>query len=362
MKIKKLNINNIGKIFLLGALVFFFTGKALSAAEDCESYFDLSYVCGPLNAEDILQLGDTEWLVTSGMDGEMTGSDVTGHIYLVNHEDKTFEVFFPGDEPAFEPDDELFGDCPGPINVLKFSAHGLALKERSPGRYRLYITSHGEREAIEVFDIVAGGAKPSIAWAGCVRLPNYIWANSVAILKDWGFVVTQFMDPTEPNGFGDIFAGKRTGGVFEWHPDGELMEVAGTRLSGPNGITLSPDERSMFVNAFGTRQVVRFDRTTDPVRKRAVEVPVAPDNIRWGDDGLLYTAGVNYIRPGDCISPPCSTGWSVIQVHPRTLVSKRVAGANEKAVMQGASSVIPVGDEYWIGTYSGDRIGYLPRK
>lgn len=347
--------------FIFIGSVFILYGHAVPAAEDCPGSGGLEYVCGPQNAEDALQLGNTRWLVTSGLDGSFTKTDTPGHIYLVNQRKKSFEVFFPGADPVFKQDRKMFADCPGPINPKKFSSHGLALKERSAGQYRLYMTSHGEREAIEVFDIDARGDKPAIAWAGCVPLPEKMWANSVAILSDGGFVTTKFMDPTMPDAFGTIMQGKISGSVYEWHPGGSVTEIPGTALSGPNGIVVSPDDRWMYVAATGTHEVVRFDRTANPVTGQSMEVSVRPDNIRWGDDGMLYTVGGNYIDPADCPSMPCNTGWSVIRINPQTLSAVRVTGVDTTAALQGASSVIPVGKEFWIGTYAGDRIAYMPR-
>ena len=83
----------------------------------------------------------------------------------------------------FETDYATFGECPGPIDTRRFSAHGLALRERAAGVYRLYMTSHGDREAIEAFDVDATGARPEIAWVGCVVLPERTFANSVAMLS-----------------------------------------------------------------------------------------------------------------------------------------------------------------------------------
>jgi len=255
----------------------------------------------------------------------------------------------------------MFGDCPGPLNVENFSAHGLALREQAPNRYKMYMTSHGEREAIEVFDVDARGTKPSIAWRGCVLLPERTSSNSVAILADGGFVTTKMMDPTDPEGFGAILAGRISGNVYEWHPGGEVEAVPGTELSGANGIELSPDDRWMYVAAIGSREIVRFDRTARPAAKETITIGVRPDNLRWTDDGTLYTVGGNYVPPEQCANPPCATGWSVIEIDPQTLEATRVTGADQNAALQGASTAIAVGEEIWIGTFRGDRVGYLPR-
>jgi hypothetical protein len=41
--------------------------------------------------------------------------------------------------------------------------------------------------------------------------------------------------------------------------------------------------------------------------------------------------------------------------------AERITGVDQKATMQKVSVAIPVDKEIWIGTYAGDRIGYLPK-
>jgi hypothetical protein len=331
-----------------------------AAPADCSANGELRYVCGLVNAEDIVPLGAGDWLIASGMSPQQ-GPSTAGRLYAVNRSTKSYGELFPGVAVKFQFDYDLFGDCPGPIDTQRFSAHGLALRERAAGRYRLYMTSHGDREAIEAFDVDATGARPDIAWVGCVVLPERTFANSVAMLADGGFVATKFFDPADTAGFAKIGSGEVTGLVYEWHPGGKVTAVPGTELSGPNGIELSADERYLWVAAFGTREVVRFDRRAAPIAKTRVAVDVSPDNLRWGNDGKLYTAGGSYVPPAECAAPPCSTGWSVVAIDPSTLQATRVAGADRNAALQGASTALPVANEIWIGTYNGDRIGYLPK-
>jgi hypothetical protein len=330
-----------------------------STAAGCEPDGELKYLCGLVNAEDIIRLGDTRWLISSGMDGQISGTAGTGHLYLVDHQARTWSEWFPAGNAVFRHDTAMFGDCPGPLDLARFSAHGLALKERPPGQYRMYMTSHGAREAIEVFDVDATGDRPAIAWVGCVVLPERTFSNSVAILGDGGFVTTKMMDPTDPEGFPGILGGKISGHVYEWHPGGKVEAVPGTEMSGPNGIAITPDDAQMFVAGIGSREVVRFDRGTTPLRKQVVVLDIRPDNLRWAD-GRLYAAGGNYVAPADCATPPCSTGWSVIEIDPQTLATRRVAGADQNARLHDVSVGLPVGGEVWVGTFSGDRIGYLP--
>lgn len=310
----------------------------------------LSYVCGVRNGEDIVAVGATPWLLASSIGG-IGGPPSPGRIYLINAETKAAEELFPGAAPVIRHDATTYASCPGPLDLQAFDTHGLAVRETdTAGVFRLYSTSHGALEAIQAWELDARGEKPTAAWVGCVPLPAGTFANSVAILADGGFVTTKFMDPTDPEAFPKIQAGEINGLVYEWHPGGEVTPVAGTELSGPNGIEVSPDDRWMFVAAFGGHQVVRFDRQgTEPVASVAVDV--TPDNLRWTADGTLLTVGGN-------LTP--ATGWSVYEIDPTAMTAARVSGMGPEAALQGAATAVQVGDQIWIGTFNGDRVGYFP--
>lgn len=344
----------MGMVWMSGA-----PARADAAASDA-----IGYVVGLQNPEDLLQIGDSAWLLASGLLSWSNDPASRGHIYLVNRLDRSFEVLFPGRRPMFRPDRRLFPDCPGPIDPDRFSAHGLALRETAPGRYRLYMTSHGGREAIEIFDVDARGAKPALAWIGCVPLPERMWGNSVAILKDGGFLATKSKDSANPDAFAHLVQARLTGAVYEWHPGGEVVQVPGTELSGPNGLVVSPDDRWLYVAAMGTHQVVRFDRNASTMTGQAVSIPIYPDNIHWGDDGMLYAIGRNYVPSADGANCPllnCGTGWSILRIDPDSLAVERVAGVDQTATLNAASAVITAGDNFWIGNFDGDRIGYMAR-
>jgi hypothetical protein len=323
----------------------------------CEPDGTLQFVCGPKNAEDIVRLGTTRWLITSGMDGGLTASQsANGRLYLVDHREKSWREAFPGSAPALRHDRNLFGSCPGPIDTKNFSAHGLALRAQQNGHHRLYVTGHGAREAIEVFDVDANGTTPTISWIGCVLLPEDVSANSVAILPDWGFVTTKFLDRRLPQqeSFAQVRQGQVNGAVYEWHPGSQVRLVAGTELSAPNGIEVSPDGNTIFVAVFGSRELVRFRRGAGGLQKDSIRLGITPDNIRWSTNGKLLTAGGDEVAPGAATG----TGWSVIEVDPVTLASRRVAGGASSKGMQAISVGTDVGDEIWVGTFNGDRIGY----
>lgn len=355
---------SLGLIACTALATFAFgTGEAAAATPatappaGCEPDGALQFICGPKNAEDIVRLGASRWLITSGMDGGLTASQVAnGRLYLVDHREKSWREAFPGSAPAFRHDRNLFGGCPGPLDTKNFSAHGLALREYQAGRHRLYVTGHGAREAIEVFDVDASGAMPAISWIGCVLLPEDVLANSVAILPDWGFVATKFLDRRLPQqeSFAQVRQGQVNGALYEWHPGGLVKAIAGTELSAPNGIEVSPDGNTIFVAVFGSRELVRFRRGASSLQKDSIRLGITPDNIRWSASGKLLTAGSDQAAPGAA----AATGWSVIEIDPATLATRRIAGGASSRGMQAISVGTDVGDEIWVGTFSGDRIGY----
>lgn len=343
---------------IIGTLATSLTPLPATAQPACaaDGPGDVELVCGPRNAEDIIRLDETGWLIASGMSTDtLTGGGDPGHIYLIDAEARSYTEWFPGDNPSFAHDETLYGDCPGPLNTDSFSSHGLSLQAQSASRYRLYMTSHGEREAIEMFEVDTTGESPTITWVGCVPLAETTFSNSVAILDDGGFMTTKMMDPTDPAGFGTVMGGAISGEVFAWRPGEAVMAVPNTELSGANGIAVSDDGRYLYVAAIGSAEVLRYDLEASPPAKESVSIPIRPDNLRWSDAGTLYTTGGNYTQGEQ------ESGWSVIEIDPETLEAERVASGEDIPGMAGLSVALPVGDELWLGTFNGDRIAIVPR-
>ena len=312
----------------------------------CRDEQGLSYICQLSVPEDILAVGTTGLLLASG-------HRAPGHLYLIDPATRTQSELIHGANFKLQHDTRAYPNCPGPLNLQAFDTHGLSLAETSPRRFSLYTTSHGAREAIEIYDLDLAGAAPMLTWKGCVVLQQDSYHNSVARLADGGFIATRMRDQSYRNTPG-VPAGI-TGWLIEWHPGGQPQRLAGTEMSLPNGIDVSKDERYVFVAAIGTQEVVRFDRRATPLTKRAVSVPIRPDNIHWAPDGKLLTAGPNYVAPATCSGPGCATGWSVLEVDPETLTFSRLGGADQTAAMQAVSAAMRVGNEIWVGS-NDDRV------
>lgn len=316
---------------------------------DCRDEQGLTYLCGFAVPEDVVNVGSTGLVLVSG-------HRAPGHMYLIDPAAGTRSELIHSASFSLAHDTEAFPACPGPLNLEAFDVHGISLAETSPGRFDLYTTSHGEREAIEVYDLDLRGTAPMLTWTGCVMLQQDGYFNAVARLADGGFVATRMRDAGVSNA--DIEPGAITGRVFEWHPGGRLRALAGTELSLPNGIEVSADGRYLFVAASGTRELVRFDRRETPAAKRTVSLPMRPDNVHWDGNGRLLSAGRNPVDRGACGGTDCSAGWTVVEVNPDTLAFSRLGGADGSAAMQRVSAAIRVGDEIWVGSNE-DRIAHF---
>jgi hypothetical protein len=317
-----------------------------ASSSDCRSEQGLTYLCGFILPEDVVNVGSTGLVLASG-------HLAPGHMYLIDPATATWSELIHSAAFRLQHDTDAYPDCPGALNLEAFDVHGISLAETSARRFSIYTTSHGDREAIEIYDLDLSGTAPILTWNGCVLLQQDGYFNAVASLADGGFVATRMRDANARTD--QIAPGSNSGRVFEWHPAGDLEPVAGTELSLPNGIDVSPDGRYLFVAATLTQELVRFDRRATPIGKRTAALPMRPDNIHWDDNGKLLIAGPNPVDPAACDGGGCPSGWTVVEVDPETLVVSRLGGADRNATLQRASAAIRVGNEIWVGSNQ-DRI------
>lgn len=328
---------------------------AAPAAEPCTPEGNLQFVCGLDAVEDLVQVGTTRWLLGSGLGGP----DRPGNIVLIDSALKQGEIIYPVRRPSISRDSRRFPDCPSPPDESRFNAHGLALRATGSGRFELLVVNHGGREAIEFFEVNTRGARPQLRWVGCVLMPPDTSMNSLDTLPDGGFITTHFHSPSR-GGMAPVLRGEITGGLYEWRPGRALAPIPDTQLSGANGILLSRRGEVIHVAAWGSRELVRFERRGGVVTKKSVPVDFAPDNLRWTSDGKLLLAGQKFAPGGN--GPVELDGWKVVVHDPASLellaVLKEVDGSS---TFQGVSSALEVGNEIWVGPFRGDRIGYFPK-
>ena len=163
---------------LSSVLLLMLSCVAASAEDDeCNAAGEYHFVCGPKNAEDLVLVPATPWIISSGMAPKAA-------IYLIDSQTKAWTELYPGKAPRALQDLETYGACPGSPDPNNFISHGLNLRPGENGHSTLYVVGHGEREAIEVFDVNANGEQPVLTWTGCVTMPEGMAANSVASLSD----------------------------------------------------------------------------------------------------------------------------------------------------------------------------------
>jgi hypothetical protein len=343
------------------ALIIFCQQQILAdEPKDCSSSGGLAYVCGPVNAEDLVTVPHTKWILSSGM---LPG----GGIYLVDSVEKTWTQMYTGTANQMRHDAKTYGACQVAPKPESFISHGLNIKPGDDGHSTLYVVGHGGREAIEVFDVDANPTTPLLVWIGCIPMPEGFAANSVASFDDGSLVATVLMHPGYT--FADVFSGKPTGAIYRWSPGDSGFElIRGTELPGNNGIEVSLDQREIYVVSTGLSTISVFSNSNPSRLLRATRtLDFGPDNIHMTEDGQLLTAGPSNDQH-DCgeLDPEnidieefanCPRGTVASTFDPRTMAETRVVNSPANSEFSNATMALKVGDEIWIGSFSGDRIG-----
>lgn len=338
------------------------TSAVLADVADCEPSGNFGFVCGPVNAEDLVRVPGTDWIIASGM---AEGAA----IYLIDARRKIWSELYPAAAPSAQQDTERYGACPGAPDPAGFVSHGLHLRPAADGHATLYVVAHGGREAIEVFDVDASAEKPGLTWTGCIMLPPDMAANSVSSTPDGSLFVTVPLHPGKT--IADAMAGKPTGAIHRWSPGDEgFTEIQGSGLPYPNGIELSADGAEIFVASSGLFAIVAYSNS-DPARqlRSSGTLPFIPDNLHAGEDGRLITAGLladdtrcgNVRGPGEfdlAAFAACPRPFIARSFDPRTLAGRDLLRGPAIESFSNITMALPVGDEIWIGTFAGDRVAH----
>ena len=296
----------------------------------------------------------TSWIVSSGM------ADGAG-FYLVDSKAGTATVL----SVYTAEHDHVFASCATPPSPQSLNTHGLSIRSSGSGRAKLYVVGHGAREAIEVFDIDATAARPTLTWRGCVPMPQGLAANSVASFADGGIVATVLFMPGTT--FADAVVDRKpTGAVFEWSPgDAGFTLVEGTQLPANDGIEVLADGQEVLASS-GFQTIVAFSHSNPARQLRTTRpLPFTPDNVHMGPDGRLLTAGMaNDVAA--CGGPPgpqhdieklaaCPRPTIAMAIDPATMRDTVIATTNADPKFSNATMVLPVGvrpDR----SFSGDKI------
>ena len=338
-----------------------FTGasiQSLGAQTDCQAGSDMSYICDIENAEDLVLIPDTKWVLASGF-------SPGGAVYAIDSTTRAFHQAYDPAKTAYQA--ATYPACNTPPQADDFVGHGLSIKPGENGHSTLYVVGHGGREAIEVFDVAVSDSGPELTWIGCVMMPEGLDANSVAVMQDGSLRLTVLMHPGYT--FALVFDGIKTGAVYAWSPgDVAVKRVLGSELPGNNGIEVSLDGRELYVVSTGLSTISVFSNANPTRLLRATpRMDFSPDNIHMTPDGLLLTGGPSWVDHNCAVEgefsleefATCPRGSVGATFNPVTLEEVERWSAGPGSVFSNATMALEVGTEIWFGTFSGTRIGII---
>lgn len=334
---------------------------------DCTSTMDLEAICHFHNPEDMELLPDGKTLLISQM-GNMEGS-LPGNLAAFNTATQAITLLFaPSDinNTTELPVANWGASCPG-IPGPEFSPHGISLKQRHDGRWQLAVINHGQRESVEMFEVLDADGQWILAWRGCVIPSDGIYMNDIALMQDGGFVASHMFDRYSPMVFGMPVGiwksqlGLNTGYVFEWLPAAPATFRILDESNGPfiNGILVSAEDKTVFASIYAANEIRRLDRVTGK-QSGTVEV-VQVDNMTWDQQGNILAASHSGQKLDQlaCKKNPgktCGFGYTIVQIDPGTMEAENLFVHGGGAPMGAATVALQAGKYLYLGSFSGDRI------
>jgi sugar lactone lactonase YvrE len=290
-----------------------------------------------------------QWVIASSFGGN-------GGIYLIRASDRVSTLAYPGTTPRDRFDKTVYSTCPGPPDAAakaKFLTHGLYLLAGPSSVHRLFVVAHGSRESVEVFEVDARAATPTLTWLGCAVAPEPVGLNSVRGLPDGGFFATNFLARgIDTAGRDKMMAGEKNGELWEWHTASGWKKVPGSEAAGANGLEISNDGEWFYVAAWGSQSFFRLSRSQTPPKRDEIPLGFRVDNIRWASDGSLLAAG-----QGGTPTAPTS---NIVKINPQTLAARDVIREPVKPAFGAGTVAVEVGNQIWVGSFLGDRIAIFP--
>ena len=336
-----------------------------SMIDTCEQVNHIEPICRFTNPEDMELLPDHETVLISQM-GNMDGSKA-GNLVAFDTTSQIITKLFPGSTVADKHSPENWGaaNCPG-LPGAEFSPHGISLKQRNDGRWQLAVVNHGGRESVEMFEVINNDNHFALLWRGCVMPTDGTYMNDVALLKDGGFVASHMFDKRAPKLFGlstgmwKSQLGINTGYVFEWRPaqPDTFRVLEGSHGPFINGILISADDRTVFANVYASNEIRKLDR--DSGKKLASALVTQTDNIAWDQHGFLLAASHTgkKLAQMECMKHPgetCGFGFTIVRINPDTMATQNIF-EHEGAPMGAATVALQVGNDLYMGSFSGNRI------
>jgi hypothetical protein len=319
----------------------------------CASNGPIAFLCGLRNLEDMAQIPDRPLVI-----GASYGASVGGESMVVI--DAEHRSFAPLPITLQTRPRRPYGDCPGPLDMTRFSPHGIAIRPGRRDQHTLYVVNHGGRESVEVFALGARGGRVGAQWIGCVVLPEGASGNAVAPLSDGGFLVTKFFDTREGPSRPQFLARRATSAIYRWRPGVGFDLLGGSEAVSDNGVDVSPDERWVYFTSWVDNTLTRLPSSGEG-EATTIHLDFMPDNIRATPDGTLLVTGqattIELIAA--CKHARCPLDWAVARVDPETMETTYLYWEKGTPEFGGATTALQVGGDLWIGTFRGDRVAIV---
>lgn len=347
---------------------------SVTAVATADQASEPSFVCGVNNAEDLVRLAGTSWLVASHFNPDVTsGMPPTrygfGPLQAVHIDTHKVSILYPAPESKVDWDKQTYPDCSAPPTSI--SSHGLGARQIGENRFRLYAINHDGRHSVEVIDVDAAGVQLRATWRGCVDVSMEklnVWPNAVAPLPDDGFILSGYNVATwKPKRGWEKFTD------FQGTNPGEPYGHQGRGYA--NGVQVSPSGQWVFIADMQRKAVYRFPM--DGGEPTVIPLPVGrdnlgPDNLKWGDDGRLYAATPVFPKEWHpdtvddfvtCFQRSlCVTGTFVAAIDIETL-DVEVLVRNEdgfKGRHGLTSTALPIANNLWLTSERSECLAVLP--
>lgn len=300
------------------------------------------------NPEDLALTGDGRWVIASSM---ADGSRPAGTLYGIDtHSGERVNLY-----PARYGDKPLFDQCGRMVPAEAFSPHGIAIQSIAPNQQTLFVVNHGRREAIDMFDIVAGESL-SLVWRGCLPLPHGTIANAVAVTPDFRVYASVMQVPTEQTTKQDRWMGH----IVVWEQSGGWRKLPDSDIYAPNGLLVSDDGNTVYINSWAAGEVIRLT-TNGAVQRKALKLPFLPDNLRWGHKGSIIAAGLHaeVMDVVQCVMAPQTCGKAIPTGIAEIRTKTFSANCQRQIPMKMGTVALPVRSSLWVGAVRGDAVHIL---
>lgn len=308
---------------------------------------ELAPINGIANAEDMVVLNGTDWVIASSMAG---GSRQQGALVAVNAVSGEHYPLYPLAEQSLGKS----STCPGELPAGQFAPHGIHLVTGSQGELQLYVVNHGGRESVEVFT-VQPGPRPKVQWRDCIVLPEGVAANAVAVTDSGRLFITVTGKPFDGSKQQTLFDGE----VLFWEAESGWQAIGNGKVMAANGIVTSLAGNTLYVASWTEREVIVLDLNSQ--RRHSIPLTFLPDNLYWDSDGRVLVAGHQTTAQAvmECYTSTqdhCDIASVIAVIDPGSLAVSCVI-----PVKQGMATVaVPVAKQLWLGTARGDSIERLP--